>query len=88
MHQSWVWCSYFIRTKVRLEDDALLRYQKALEEKEGILVEPSACAGFHGLMSLQNSSEYKKYIFENGIEEYMDNATHIVWATGGGLMPR
>ena len=70
------------------EDDALLQYQKALEESEGIFVEPSACAGFHGVMNLQDSDEFKKYIADNNLEEYMDNASHIVWATGGGLMPR
>lgn len=70
-----------------VEDEALVRYQKALEKCEGIFVEPSACAGFHGIMKLQESDEFIKYITENGLEKYMANASHIIWATGGGLMP-
>lgn len=68
-------------------DDRLLSYLKEVYEKENIFLEPSACAGFFGVERLNQSSAGKSYIKENGLEEYMENATHIVWATGGGMVP-
>ena len=44
---------------------------KLLDQYCGIRIEPSACAGFAGL----------KYTAGD------PNATHIVWATGGGMVP-
>ena len=70
-----------------VEDDTMLEYQAALKNTEDIVIEPSACAGFHGLTMLQSSDEFKNYIISKGLEPFMDAATHIVWATGGGLMP-
>ena len=29
----------------------------------------------------------RTYIKENGLEDKMDRATHIAWATGGSLVP-
>ena len=69
-------------------DDALAPYQKKLEELEGIFLEPSACAGFKGLASIEAASDWASYLRENNLEDYMSQATHVVWATGGGLMPR
>lgn len=72
---------------VTVKDEDMLTLVNALKETEGIRVEPSACAGFAGLMGLYNTEEFKEYISANGLAQYMDNSTHIVWATGGGLMP-
>jgi len=69
-------------------DEHLLKYQEDLEKREGIFIEPSACAGIHGITELQNTPEFQRYIDNHGLAEYMKTATHIIWATGGGLMPR
>lgn len=70
-----------------VNDERLLSYIKEVYEKENVFLEPSACAGFFGAEKLMQSEEGKKYVRENGLEECMENATHIVWATGGGLVP-
>ena len=70
-----------------VNDERLLAYIKEVYEKENVFLEPSACAGFFAAEKLMQSDEGGKYIEENGLEEYMQNATHIVWATGGGLVP-
>lgn len=70
-----------------VKDEKLLSYEKEVYEKENVFLEPSACAGFIGAEKFMQSEEGKKYIKENVSEENMENATHIVWATGGGLVP-
>lgn len=58
-----------------IEDDKLHLFLKALFKEEGIFLEPSACAGFLGPLLVS-----KNYANEN--------TTHMVWATGGSLVPR
>lgn len=69
-------------------DEHMLAYRKLLEEVDGIRVEPSACAGFRGLEEIgRPGSVMEEYIKAHGLSDCMDQATHLVWATGGGLMP-
>ena len=73
-------------------DEKLPVYQKKLMELEGIRLEPSACAGFRGLADIGRAGNgtaaiWKDYIEARGLSEVMDQAVHIVWGTGGGLMP-
>jgi len=69
-----------------VSDDNLMKYMKQLYETEGIFLEPSACAGIHGLM-LQGNGFMEKYINGRGLQDCMAGSTHIVWGTGGGLVP-
>ncbi|MBO8155754.1 MAG: D-serine ammonia-lyase [Bacillaceae bacterium] len=66
-----------------IEDHELLPMLSMLQDEEGIFVEPSATAGFPGPVRLQNTN----YIDANGLANKMNSATHIVWATGGSLVP-
>lgn len=70
-----------------VNDDDLINYMKVLYEQDGIFIEPSACAGLHGICQVSQDERYLEYIKEKGLTEYMNQATHIVWATGGGLVP-
>lgn len=71
-----------------VKDENLLKYQSMLMDTCGIRLEPSACAGFRGLSDIgRGGNEWERYIREHGLTESMAGATHIVWATGGGLMP-
>lgn len=77
-------------------DEKMALYQKKIRDLEKIRLEPSACAGFEGLLlaSEYQSNEdgkrgdvWKEYIESHGLTPFLDQATHIVWGTGGGLMP-
>lgn len=67
-----------------VSDDKLITYQKAMLDTQGIYLEPSACAGIHGL-AVQSEADYEEYIDTWVGKINMPNATHIIWATGGGL---
>ncbi|EPB0881150.1 D-serine ammonia-lyase [Yersinia enterocolitica] len=56
-----------------------------LNQYEGIRLEPSALAGMPGPSRVSSSSDYlERHHFS---AEKMRNATHLVWATGGGMVP-
>lgn len=70
-----------------VSDDKLLGYQKTLWDIDKIFLEPSACAGFKGVSDIcRENSPWAEYIEKHQLSEYMDQATHVVWATGGGLL--
>ena len=72
-----------------VSDEHLMEYQRALLETEEIFLEPSASAGFRGLLDVgRPDSGWAEYIKARGLEKSMGRTTHIVWGTGGGLMPR
>ncbi|HBY88734.1 MAG TPA: D-serine ammonia-lyase [Colwellia sp.] len=56
-----------------------------LNEVEGIQLEPSALAGMLGPIVVANCDEYLERI--NIGNDKLANATHLVWATGGGMVP-
>ncbi|WP_010303094.1 D-serine ammonia-lyase [Kurthia senegalensis] len=55
-----------------VSDDELMMWVKELHAKRQLFLEPSAVAGFSAL--------------QRGKEKW-PNGTHLVWATGGGLVP-
>lgn len=69
-----------------VSEDKLIEYMRFIYDREGVFLEPSACAGVHGLM-LHNGDKMQEYIMKHGLENCMAGSTHIVWATGGGLVP-
>ena len=76
-----------ISGEVTVEDGKLYDYMRALWDNEGIFIEPSSCAAFHGTAAMGNAEEIDAYIRQNDLEEKMKDASHIVWATGGKLVP-
>lgn len=66
-------------------DEHLFAYLRALHETEGLFAEPSACAGFAGAAAISTMEEY---LTHSGLADVMENATHVVWATGGALVPQ
>lgn len=65
-----------------IEDDELFRLLFMLHESEGIHVEPSATAGFPGPQNIARTG------FVDKLGVHPDNITHIVWSTGGALVPK
>ena len=56
-----------------------------LNQQEHIQLEPSALAGMIGPLRIEGDKTYLNHI---GISnEVLNNATHLVWATGGGMVP-
>jgi D-serine dehydratase len=50
-------------------------------------IEPSAAAGVGGPCWLLESETGRKYLEAHGLGQYLDNATHVVWTTGGKFVP-
>lgn len=71
-----------------VKDERLYKILKVLADSEGIFLEPSAVAGFIGPVQLFASSNGKDYLENNHLVQKMKNATHILWATGGGMVPK
>ena len=70
-----------------VEDKWLYEYMRALCRTEDIFIEPSSCAAFEGPLKLMQYEETKKYVEIHHLSEKMDQSSHIVWATGGSLVP-
>lgn len=71
-----------------VNDDKLYMLLKELADTENIFVEPSALIGFPGVMDLLKTESGQKYLEDNGLKDKMKNAAHIVWATGGSMVPK
>lgn len=70
-----------------VDDYKLYDNMRYLHNTENINIEPSACAAFEGVVSIEKSEEGKEYLKLNNLQNKMQNATHIAWATGGSLVP-
>lgn len=68
-------------------DDTLLADAWRLEEREGVYVEPSAAAGLRGPVWLQQSPEGRAYLQRHHLDRCIGDATHVIWSTGGSLVP-
>ncbi|MDI4584327.1 D-serine ammonia-lyase [Oenococcus sp. UCMA 14587] len=59
-----------------VSDSNMFVYQGMLKEMENIEVEPSAAVGIHGLIKSKK------------IPEIPNSATHMIWSTGGSMVPK
>lgn len=64
-----------------VSDAKLFDYLRLLKESEDILIEPSACAAFEGVAALHRAA-----CAEGSLP--IEGSTHIVWATGGSMVPQ
>lgn len=63
-----------------ISDENMFRYLALLEQSEGIKLEPSALAGVNGLFYTDK--------FVSKTKQNYKNITHIIWATGGAMVPK
>ncbi len=68
-----------------LTDERMYQLLGDLNLAEDIKLEPSALAGMPGAIYVEHDSEYLTRL---GIDDtILANSTHLVWATGGGMVP-
>jgi D-serine dehydratase len=67
-----------------IEDDKLYPYLAKLADSEDLWIEPSACASFTGPGHVLSA---EGYLIKNNLKDKLKNATHILWATGGSMVP-
>lgn len=70
-----------------VDDDTLLRDTYLASQIEGIEIEPSAAASFRGPAWLQQSDSGQSYLQRHNLSDTMRNSTHVLWSTGGSLVP-
>lgn len=75
----------FLGGNYTVSDELLYKLLKELVDTEGIKLEPSALAGLIGPSKL--CKEGREYLQMQGLTEAMSKGTHIVWATGGSMVP-
>lgn len=68
-----------------ISDQRMYQHLGQLNNCEGIQLEPSALAGMIGPVMITKDPAYQQRFNLN--ESTMQNATHVVWATGGGMVP-
>jgi D-serine dehydratase len=68
-----------------LSDQTMYDMLGWLAQEENIRLEPSALAGMAGPQRVCASETYQQ--MHGFTTRQMDNATHLVWATGGGMVP-
>ncbi|WP_067867959.1 D-serine ammonia-lyase [Neptuniibacter marinus] len=67
-----------------VEDRELYRLLALLKDEEAIGLEPSALAGAPGVVRL---FKQHSYLEQHQLVGKMKQATHIIWATGGSMVP-
>lgn len=70
-----------------IEDKRLFLLLKALMDTEQISLEPSALAGMWGPMQLAHTQVGKQYLRQHELDTNINQSHHIIWATGGSLVP-
>ncbi|WDG07150.1 D-serine ammonia-lyase [Vibrio campbellii] len=68
-----------------ITDERMYHHLGELSEQEDIRLEPSALAGMMGAVHVSQDQAYQARMQFS--EDKMKNAIHLVWATGGGMVP-
>ena len=69
-----------------VSDEEMYSLLALMERSEGLRLEPSALAGVPGIARVQ--ADQQGYLARAGLDpQAMSNATHLVWATGGNMVP-
>lgn len=66
-------------------DQQMYHHLGMLSQYEDIQLEPSALAGMKGALLVENAADYRQRM--QLTDSKMQNANHLVWATGGGMVP-
>lgn len=69
---------------ITVDDQRLYQYLTLAWDTQEVKLEPSAAAGFHGYC---RATQALDYLESQNLSKNMDRSTHIVWATGGRMVP-
>ncbi|MHB0800980.1 D-serine ammonia-lyase [Bacillus thuringiensis] len=75
----------FLSGNYTVSDEELYRLLKELADTENIYLEPSALAGMIGPVKVCKEGEYLQKL---QLTEKVKKGTHIVWGTGGSMVPK
>ncbi|PFW56584.1 D-serine ammonia-lyase [Bacillus cereus] len=75
----------FLSGNYTVNDEELYRLLKELADTEDIYLEPSALAGMIGPVKVCKEDGYLQ---KQQLTEKMKKGTHIVWGTGGSMVPK
>lgn len=67
-----------------IQDEGLYPLLASLADRENIYIEPSSCASFIGPSLVCRDENWLK---QQGLMNKMQHASHILWATGGKMVP-
>lgn len=70
-----------------VSDDTLFLDLYRLRRSQGIKVEPSAAAALSGPRMLLGTEQGQDWLRKQGLTPRLPGATHIIWSTGGLLIP-
>ncbi|WP_322998680.1 D-serine ammonia-lyase [Castellaniella sp.] len=70
-----------------VDEDTFYADAWRLEDTEGIYVEPSAATGLRGPLQVLDTEQGRGYVQRHSLARVMDHATHVIWSTGGSLVP-
>jgi D-serine dehydratase len=70
-----------------VKDEDLFRLLALASDVEGLVLEPSATAGFAVPSIVCGTPAGRGYLDAAGLTDRMSHATHLVWTTGGSLLP-
>jgi D-serine dehydratase len=69
-----------------VSDEHMYSLLALMERSEGMRLEPSALAGVPGIARVH--ADQQGYLARAGLDAHaMANATHLIWATGGNMVP-
>ena len=69
-----------------VSDEEMYSLLALMERSEGLRLEPSALAGVPGIARVH--ADQQGYLARAGLDAHaMANATHLIWATGGNMVP-
>ncbi|WP_404354784.1 D-serine ammonia-lyase [Cytobacillus firmus] len=71
-----------------VSDHELFKLLSTLADTENIHLEPSALAGVIGPVKLSTEKQGKEYVQNHNLKDKMKNAVHLMWATGGSMVPK
>lgn len=72
---------------ITVDDDALFHLLALADQTEGLKLEPSAAAGIIGPRALFGTARGRRYLAADHLDCRLSKTTHLVWTTGGKLLP-